>query len=86
MAERFSEKSRTAKIYGRLFSDWETCLAAGFNECFRVLKPFGTLIFKWNSFMIPLKRILPLSPYPPLFGHTTGRQAKTHWIAFIKAV
>ena len=78
--------SRTAKMYGKLFPTWETDIASGFSECFRVLKPLGTLIFKWNSTEIPLKKILELAKVPPLFGHTTGRQAKTHWIAFIKAV
>jgi len=79
------ENSRTAKMYGKLFADYETEIASGFRECFRVLKPFGTLIFKWNSTEIPLSKILKLAKVPPLFGHTTGRQAKTHWIAFIKA-
>lgn len=83
--DTLGENARTAKMYGRLFGDWETDLAAGFKECFRVLKPFGTLIFKWNSTDIPLERVLALSPEPPLFGHTTGRQAKTHWVTFMKA-
>lgn len=82
--DTLNENARTAKIYGRLFGDWETMLADGFRECFRVLKPCGTLIFKWNSHDIPLERVLALSPHPPLFGHTTGRQAKTHWVAFCK--
>lgn len=82
--DSLGENSRLAKTYGRLFGDWETDLAAGFKECFRVLKPFGTLIFKWNSTDIPLERVLALSPETPLFGHTTGRQAKTHWVTFMK--
>ena len=80
------ENSRTAKMYGKLFADYETEIASGFSECFRVLKPFGTLIFKWNSIEISLSKILELAEVPPLFGHTTGRQAKTHWIAFMKAL
>jgi hypothetical protein len=82
--DSLGENSRTARMYGRLFGDWETDLSDGFRECFRVLKPFGTLIFKWNSTEIPLERVLALSPHPPLFGHTTGRQAKTHWLTFLK--
>jgi SAM-dependent methyltransferase len=79
-----SENARTAKLYGRLFGDWESDLAAGFRECFRVLKPCGTLVFKWNSSDIELPRVLALSPVGPLFGHTTGRQSKTHWVCFMK--
>ena len=82
--DSLGENSRTAKMYGKLFDDWETGLSAGFRECFRVLKPFGTLIFKWNSVEISLEQVLACSPHPPLFGHTTGRQAKTHWVAFLK--
>jgi len=76
--------SATAKRYGRLFGDWETELAAGFRECFRVLRPEGVLVFKWNSHDVPLNRVLALAPTGPLFGHTTGRQSKTHWVAFLK--
>lgn len=82
--DTLNANARTAKMYGRLFGDWETELAAAFRECFRVLKPLGTLVFKWNSTCIPLERVLALSPEAPLFGHTAGRQAKTHWCVFLK--
>lgn len=74
-----------AKKYGRLFGDWECALREGFAECFRVLKPNGTLIFKWSSTEIPLARVLDLTPHKPLYGHNTGNHAKTHWIAFLKS-
>ena len=73
-----------AKKYGRLPSDWEFMIAKGFHECMRVLKPNGTLIFKWNEHEIKSKQVLDLIPYKPLFGHITGRQAKTIWMAFMK--
>lgn len=73
-----------AKKYGRLTGDWKPMLKAGFEECFRVLKPNGTLVFKWNQTDVKLKEVLELSPIPPLFGHTTGRQAKTVWATFLK--
>jgi SAM-dependent methyltransferase len=73
-----------AKKYGRLIGDWRDELREGFSECLRVLKPNGTLIFKWNTTDIPLAEVLALAPIPPLFGHTTGRQAKTVWCAFLK--
>ena len=49
-----------------------------------MLKVHGTLIFKWNSTDIPLAKILELAEVSPLFGHTTGRQEKTHWVTFLK--
>jgi SAM-dependent methyltransferase len=70
--------------YGILFPGWEEMLAAGFSECFRVLKENGTLVFKWCSAEIPLARVLALTPEKPLYGHRNGRKAATHWVAFIK--
>lgn len=78
------ENSWLAKKYGKLLSEWRDDIAEGFSECFRVLKPNGTLIFKWNTTEIPLAEVLKLTPEKPLFGHTTGRQAKTKWLAFMK--
>lgn len=76
--------SWTAQKYGRLLPSWEDDIRAGFSECFRVLKPYGTLIFKWNEDQIPVQTILALTPEKPLYGHRSGRLSKTHWIAFIK--
>ena len=73
-----------AKKYGRLEGDWKSMIAAGFRECFRVLKPNGTLVFKWNESQVKASEVLGLSPVKPLFGHTTGRQAKTIWATFFK--
>lgn len=73
-----------AKKYGLLSANWEEDLRQGFKECFRVLKPHGVLIFKWNEDQIKIKKILNLTDTPPLFGHTTGRHGKTHWITFMK--
>ena len=36
---------------------WKDMIKKGFQECFRVLKPNGTLIFKWNECRIPIKEI-----------------------------
>lgn len=78
------QNSWMAKKYGRLPEDWQFMIQKGFTECFRVLKPNGTLIFKWNESEIMSNQILKLIPYKPLFGHTTGRQSKTIWMAFMK--
>lgn len=80
------KNSWMAKKYGKLPTDWEYMIRKGFDECMRVLKPEGTLIFKWNEYEIKSKQILDIIPYNPLFGHTTGRQAKTIWMAFMKGV
>jgi hypothetical protein len=73
-----------AKKYGRLMPTWETDLKAGFDECMRVLEPQGILIFKWNESQIKLSKVLEVFQTKPLFGHTTGRQAKTIWVTFLK--
>lgn len=78
------ENSWIAKKYGRLIGDWRDDIKEGFSECLRVLKPNGTLIFKWNTTDVSLEEVLALAPLRPLFGHTTGRHAKTIWCAFIK--
>jgi len=73
-----------AKTYGTIGSNWRQELRLGFAECFRVLRPEGTLVFKWNSGDIPVSRILELTPRKPLYGNRCGKTAKTHWITFIK--
>lgn len=79
------ENSYTAITYGRLNPDtWKEDLTKGFSECFRVLKPNGVLIFKWNEYDIPLKEVLKLTDVEPLFGHPSGKAQKTHWVTFIK--
>lgn len=75
---------RIVKRYGMLEGEWREMLRDGFLECFRVLKPNGTFIFKWNECRIPLKEILPLAPFPPLFGHKSGKAMQTHWVTFMK--
>src|SRR4051812_26166062 len=51
-------KSWTAKRYGTLGSGWREEIAKGFAECFRVLCPLGTLIFKWNEHRVPVSTVL----------------------------
>ena len=70
--------------YGALYSDWREMLSKGFAECFRVLKPNGFLIFKWNETDIKVSEILKLTPHQPVFGNRSGKASKTHWICFMK--
>jgi len=85
----YTDKSLTpqsclAACFGVLLPGWEEMLQAGFAECFRVLKPNGTLVFKWCSTEIPLCRVLALTPEKPLYGHRSGKRAQTHWVTFLK--
>jgi len=79
------KNSWMGKKYGILNDTWQADLKAGFSECFRVLEPKGTLIFKWNENQIKVSEILKLTPYKPLIGHKSGRNSLTHWITFIKS-
>lgn len=84
-------KSKFADIYGSLnpkakpagwqcslFDNWREVLADGFSECFRVLKPGGFLIFKWNETDIPVREVLKLT------DHKSGKRSNTHWLCFMK--
>jgi len=74
------------KKYGSLNKEtWQDDIRKGFSECFRVLQKEGVLIFKWSEIEIPLRKILELTDEKPLFGHKSGKNSKTHWIAFIKS-
>jgi len=83
---RLGKSSWLAKKYGWLADNWRTVIPLGFDECMRVLKPGGTLIFKWNETEIKTKDILSLIRYNPLFGHISGRHSKTIWMSFVKKV
>lgn len=78
------KNSWMAKKYGVLGEDWTKMLHYGFSECMRVLKPNGTLIFKWNEQEILVSKILSVIGYNPLYVHKSGKRQKTHWMAFIK--
>lgn len=73
------------KKYGVLNSDtWRDDLRTGFSEAFRVLRPDGVLIFKWNETQIPVSQILVLTNERPIITQRTGKNDKTHWIIFVK--
>lgn len=73
-----------AKKYGSLDKEWPSNIKAGFDECMRVLKPYGTLIFKWNEHSIRVSKIIEVLGQEPLFGHRTLQASKTIWMAFMK--
>jgi len=79
---KVGENSWLAKKYGKLNPNtWKEDLAIGFEECMRVLKPCGTLIFKWNEEQVSLKDVLSCFSKIPLFGN---KRSKTHWLVFVK--
>jgi len=78
------EGSWMAKKYGRLPEDWQDFIRRGFSECLRVLKPHGTLVFKWNEHDIKTSEILKAIDKEPLYGHKSGKLQKTHWLVFMK--
>lgn len=84
--KNLGKSSWMAAKYGILNPTWKDDIRQGFKECLRVLKPNGTLIFKWNEDQILVSEILKLVDEKPLFGHKSGKQAKTHWITFMKTV
>lgn len=75
------ENSWLAKKYGLLESNWKDDIRRGFEECMRVLKPNGTLIFKWNEDQVRLPEVLKAIGQQPLFGN---RRSKTHWLVYMK--
>ena len=81
---RAGPRSWLAAKYGKLGESWRDDLKAGFAECFRVLKPHGVLVFKWNETQIKIREVLELTPHQPLFGNTSGKKAGTHWMVFMK--
>jgi 23S rRNA G2069 N7-methylase RlmK/C1962 C5-methylase RlmI len=78
---RAGDGSWLAKKYGKLGPDWPRDIKAGFDECMRVLKPNGTLIFKWNEDQVNLREVMRAIGKTPLFGN---RRSKTHWLVFMK--
>ncbi len=80
------QNSWTRKKYGALATGWREDIRQGFAECFRVLRPLGTLIFKWAEIRVPVSSVLALTPAQPLFGQRCGATARTHWIVFMKQI
>mgnify|MGYP000845309646 CR=1 FL=1 len=79
---KVGEKSWMAKKYGKLKDGWQNDIKQGFDECMRVLEPYGILVFKWNEEQIKVKDILSAISYKPLFG---DRRSKTLWMVFMKS-
>ena len=81
---RVNEHAWLCKKYGKLPPDWKKFLHDAFCECMRVLRPNGTLIFKWSEVDIALSEILKVIQYKPMYGNRSGKHMTTHWLAFMK--
>ena len=81
---KIGENAWLKKKYGKLPENWKPLIRDGFKECMRVLKPNGVLIFKWCETDIATREIINVCGEDPLFGHRSGKQAKTHWLCFMK--
>lgn len=70
--------------YGKLPKEWESYLRAGLDECFRVTRPGGVIVFKWNEVYVSTNALIAALGRQPLFGHTTNNKGNTKWFCFIK--
>lgn len=78
---KVGEKSWLCKKYGKLSKTWTNDIRKGFDECMRVLKPNGTLIFKWATRDITLKQILDVIETRPIIFHKNNN---TFFLVFMK--
>lgn len=82
---RAGGKSYMAAKYGKLDKHtWQEDLRAGFEQCWRVTKINGTIIFKWNEYQVPVHKVLEAIGRKPLFGHISNRSGHTIWMCFLK--
>ena len=61
-------------------------LRKGFNECWRVLEDYGTLLFKWSDHDIKVEKVLEVIGRRPLVRNIqsgTGK-TRTYWFVFMK--
>ena len=82
--KNLSPNSIMAQKYGVLIAGWEEVIKAGVDECMRVLRPGGTLIFKWNEGSVKVSEVISILNHKPIFGHTTAKSGKTKWMTFYK--
>lgn len=81
-----NESAWMYKMYGTLPENWESLIHDGFQECMRVLKPYGTLILKWSDTEITTRQLINAIGCEPLYGHRSGKKMNTHWMCYIKGI
>ena len=78
------QSSWLAQKYGSLpYFGWKEYLAQGLHECFRVLKPQGTLVFKWNEQQIKFGQLEDIFPAKPVMRFSPKQN--TIFVVFFKA-
>lgn len=71
-----------AKKYGTIeLMTWKSDFHKAFQEIMRVLKPTGTMVFKWNEDQIPIKQVFEAFGQKPILG---DMRSKTKWSIFVK--
>lgn len=84
---KVGEKSWMAKKYGKLpDGKWRQMIHDGFAECWCVLKPNGTLVFKWNQCQIDFNTIFDVIGRHPMYGHICGKSNNTIWAVYVKII
>ena len=86
------KNSWIALKYGCLDKEtWKSDILKGFNECWRMLDDYSTLIFKWSKSHdnrrrrdVTIENLLKILPVRPLFGHPSGSKLNTIWFCFMK--
>ncbi len=81
-----SDKAWLYNMYGALPDNWQTIIHDGFWECMRVLKQYGTMVFKWSDLEISTRDVINAIGCEPLYGHRSGKKMNTHWMVFVKGV
>jgi SAM-dependent methyltransferase len=87
----------TLREFGYLQSEtWQSDLKQAFSELWRVLAPYGVLLFKWNNCSSSSVEVLKLIPHKPLFYNVSAqkqkkiseksstRKLRTMWFCFMK--
>jgi SAM-dependent methyltransferase len=74
------------KKYGFLGENWKKETQEGFNECWRVLRKHGTLIFKWSDLDVKVSEMLNLFHTKPKAGTITKKGVNnTYFLIFYKS-
>lgn len=90
--------SNMKRMYGLLEPEtWQADLREGFTELWRLLKPGGTLMFKWSTYSVSSDRVLDLFPIKPIVYQISAnkkngesmtgkrvREVQTLWFCFFK--
>lgn len=76
----------THRKWGCLHAEtWQEDLRQGFRELWRVLKPGGTLVFKFADESADFDEVISLAPEEPLFGTSVNdANVTTRWFVFYK--